>query len=210
MAAARSRMSSHPTQRYAFFDEWRENKLTKRGHYFTAAGGVMGRTGFAPFLKRPEWTTTSGTPSASGGVLVNDAAESEEVSIPTTFDVGVWEVKFQNQATPTNGTIWVFNILETVASNFWGAHNIIGIRYGFSKRVATVDSVVITDTTITDTAWHTVKITRTSAGGWELFKDGVSVGTTTDTWLPPTPWYLNIRKENVYNATVWWDDLKVY
>lgn len=183
MASVRSHMSSHPTQRYYIYDDWNENKLTvNRGHYFTAAGGAVGRTGFTPFLKRPKWTAISGTWDASGRTLQSTSTGANvHIGTPSTFITGTWE--------------WDGKI-DSIAANYYhfewfvyiDADNYMqmyiyrfGDTFRLSKTVATVTTAIINGTYTVGTAWHTFKVTRDVAGNWEIFVDGVSKGTVNDT-----------------------------
>lgn len=54
---------------------------------------------------------------------------------------------------------------------------------------------VIKATHTGDTNWHTVRGTRTGSGAWEIFYDGVSDGTATDTWMPSSNNYFFIHND---------------
>lgn len=177
--------------KYTHYDDWYDNKLTKRGHYRTPAGGMMGRTGFTPFLKRPEWTIEYSDPAVSGGVLTLDgasgAATNDGVSTPSTFTEGTWE--WDAKASNTSGTRYLKNnfIYEDADNNLrvnFRPGGTPGNEVDLIKTDAGVASTLITGSWTADTNWHTIKATRDTSGNFELFFDGVSQGTATDTFLP--------------------------
>lgn len=140
---------------------------------------------------RPRWGIYSGSPSNSGGELVfpDGSTTTQLIQTKSQFQTGEWSMTFQATTTPTSG-ILVYGIMgsEPVGasdSNVYylnvgsdGAINLTKFENG--SYVGTVVSGSWTP----DTAQHTVRVTRTAAGDWELFFDGTSQDTATDTFLP--------------------------
>jgi len=187
-------------------DDWQDNKLTTRDSEATTPIKIS-----SPYVQdantfRPSWTTESGSPSASGGVLVLTAGDTtaQGISTPTTFFVGTWEVDIQKQADGTTSGVDVIDWVSggskkyIIGWNYDGAYNLRDI----------VDTVnIISATHAEDTAWHTCKATRDSSSNWELFFDGVSDGTATDSTTT------SIDEVWVYNyedIEVHYDNLKIW
>lgn len=193
------------TSIYEFLDDWDDNKLSDRDDADVTA------TGFTDLFAqldhfRPEWYTESGSPSATGGELVLPAGDTtnQTISILTTFFVGTWEVDEQKQGDGTTGNTraceWRLNG-DTKYSFLW--------RYDDAHMVYdSVDSTsIVSATHAEDTAWHTRKCTRDSVGNWEIFFDGASDGTTTDTTTTSTD---ELRISNIEDIETHFDNYKVY
>ena len=74
------------------------------------------------------------------------------------------------------------------------------------KTVSSSSSSLISGSWSIDTEWHIIKVTRDSSDNFELFFDGVSKGTTTDTILTSSK---QIRL-HAYQETQKFDDLEVF
>ena len=191
------------TSIYEILDDWDDNKLTSRDGVGTTSTGFTNE--FAQKNKfRPEWTTVTGTPSASGGVMV---LQSAEVSTPSTFAVGSWEIKYQfasNSDTVTR-PIEIYND----SSNFYWLRiddDSQGTDWDVYKTIAGAGAVLIDTSASNDIAQHTTKLTRDSSGNFEIFLDGVSKGTATNTEITSFTEYHVIGGTDSCN----FDDLKIW
>jgi len=188
-------------------DDWADNKLTSRDKQALSDSWAWTDEFYQlNDVFRPEWTTESGSPSASGGVLVLTAGDTtvQQVSIPTTFFAGAWEVEVQKQA---SGTTSLVNVLD-----WWAGGN---EKYGLQwtnadnyKLQDIVDAVaIISATHAEDTSWHTCKATRDSSSNWEIFFDGVSDGTATDSTTTSIDEFAHRNGEDI---EIHFDNLKIY
>jgi len=187
---------------YATHDDWEDNKLTDRDDRATTTASVLGANEFAQRF-RPEWTTKEGSPSATGGYMLLDAGE--EVKIPSGFDTGTWE---QDTWLDAANACQKFKFIWQDADNFWVTYfDDEYTHLDLCKNDAGTSTAVI-DYTVDPTlgVWHDIKITRSSAGDWELFYDGSSVGTATDAFMPT----VNELRERSKTAASRIDNLEVH
>jgi len=193
---------------YYLADDWEDNLLSNRDlnpeaaeHHYRIACRF-----------RPEWTIESGSPSVLEGKLVLPAGDvtAQIVSTPCTFTTGTWRWRWRFTTTPSAGSLWPWFIFESPANRWnWEAGCLAGYtHYRITKEVDGVTTAVITSTWTPDNAEHTTTITRDTDGNWELFLDGISKGTATDTWLPALPKRTQIR--NVANQEVSFAEIEVW
>lgn len=156
---------------YEILDDWDDNKLTGRdGAGATATGftNLFAHKG----LFRPEWTTEAGAPSAGGGVMTLPA--SARVSVSSTFDVGTWECLM----VAVSGGHHSF-FLQSGGADKYECRRLsnatIGL-YDWVDSVWCIGTVGCQDETIASI----IKMTRDGSSGWEIFENGVSKGTVTD------------------------------
>jgi len=192
---------------YYLVDDWEDNLMSGRDLRPEASDY---RYRIAQTF-RPEWTTVSGSPSASGGKLVMPAGNVtiQHVETSSTFTVGSWEVKWKNVVTPTTGHM-VFHILYQDANNqFYHPNcNYIGNPYfNFVKCKTGAYTTLIASTWAIDDAEHTSKITRDMDGNFALYLDGTLKGTTTDSWLPAVA---KIGLKNMGDKELTFDNLRVF
>ena len=187
---------------YELLDDWDDNKLTARDGAETTSTGFTNL--FAQKNKfRPTWTTVAGAPSVANEKLELD--NTEQVKTPSTFGVGTWEIDL---------TVAVQN-----AQPFMRLYAGGGSKYricGWYTHPTNLYAVIYDDVDAAyiiqgaGAAWdvnqHTLKTTRNESGNWEIFFDGVSKGTATDTTTTSFD-ELHIYTEN--GATKY-DNLKVY
>jgi len=192
-------------RQYEIYDDWDDSRLTDR-RVTVEAFRCKEQSNF-----RPEWTTESGSPSASGGELVLPAGDTtvQIVDAPSSFDTGTWEVDLLEHTASTGAV--VFRLIFQDADNWWSGW--WRLYEGYQKLVkddaGTVTAVIDTGTGVIadDGTYHTYKYTRDSDGNWEMFQDGSSLGTATDTFLPTAN---KLRFRNWEDAEVDFDNLKVY
>jgi len=190
---------------YELLDDWEDNNLLSRQDAettptdFTNLFAQLGHF-------RPRWTKESGSPSANGGVLVLTAGDAtiQAVGLDTTFFVGTWETDMQKQGDGTTGTPLIPRFRS-------GGANKYGLQWVYDDTFRLYDDVdnanVISATHAEDTDWHTGKVTRDSDGNWEIFWEGASDGTGTDTTTTSID---EIWIENDEDIEVHYDNFKVH
>jgi len=184
-------------------DDWEDNRLTSRDKAATLA--TTFDKIFAYF--RPEWTEVAAGWGASGGELVS-SANGAEIGIPSEFTVGTWEWDEKTESTADVPYLW-FRFMWVDANNamqirMYGnsGTNVVGLeKYVSGSRTGLISWD--RDTTV----MHTIKVTRDANGNWEIFDDGVSKGTTTDTSITSSN-EIRIIAENSGPTHI--DNLKVY
>jgi len=195
-----------------FGDDWEDNTITDRDDRATTAAANLGANEFAQKF-RPEWTAGSGKASASEGTLKTpDIAISPEVFTPSDFTVGTWEIDFRWMGTVGDYGAGNFRFIFQDSDNLWRIYRVDSSNdeYKLGKvDGGTVTGDVISTTHAHDEDWHDWKVTRDSDGNWELFYDGASDGTSTDTFLPDIN-ELRIRGHSSDSADKEWDNLKVH
>lgn len=184
-------------------------KLTSEKNYFTTStwddferesfgampSPVAELSGYS-IAGRPEWTVESGSPTVSNGTLSLPAGDTtvQTIRIPHSQNVGRWKFTFTINASVSTGGMYLGlrdNGSDRLRLQLGGSYYGILEREGNTK---------IIDTSWTpDTNQHTIEMTRDMADGYELFFDGASDGTATDSSVQV--WDELILK-NAYDASV--------
>jgi len=181
-------------------DDFGDNKYEKRDRFVTNI--LFPHPNF-----RPEWTSAVGSPSVTDGVLVCSAGAEEAVEIPTTFFVGVFEFDTKHTGDLTGGGSYLMVYLDG-AVKYYLSSWVYSDNYGLYD---CVDAVwVIKVTHAEDTSWHTCKTTRDADGNFEVFFDGTSDGTATDTTTTSIDTIRLTQPSASSNYDVHFDNLKVY
>lgn len=188
---------------YYLFDDWKDNLLTSRRWDDKMVFPVSELDKY-----RPDWTTESDSPSASGGVLVlpDGSTTAQQVSTASGFTVGTWEKDFTIISATTAGACNLF-FIWTDNSNTLRVSIESDDDYMLVKIDGGTTTILVSSTWDGDTTQHTTKVTRDANGNFELFYDGVSQGTATDTFLPSTR---DLSFLNNADSEVDIDNLKVY
>jgi len=164
---------------YEIYDDWDDNELTDRSLGTTTTNYNLLRAKFF----RPSWATESGSPSASDGVLVLPSSTTvQSVSTFSDFTVGTWEFDFK--WANTTATQYDRNYIMKLSGEDTGYRaraNNDGSMCNLDEVSTGTPTTIIDNTWAEDTDWHTLKTTRDSDGNFELFLDGASKGTATDT-----------------------------
>lgn len=174
-------------------DDWGDGALTARtdateGYFLHPSDAQIGDDVEAgdvlKGVSRPEWDT-DGSPTVSSGALLIHGTSGEYVRTPTDLTVGSWSIDSRYHSTG-NGTNSSLNVILEDSSNWWKAFlREDSWQYAQLKKAdAGTTTVVIDSTWAVDTNWHSRKATRDAYGNWELFFDGASQGTATDSFLP--------------------------
>lgn len=148
------------------------------------------------YANNPTWSVIAigggGSITAAGGELAVSSGGTvnagSAISTPLAQTTGTWQFRMKSNADTTTGGYVAFftNSTAFASGNLDGPGYAIRIASGnayFVRYSGTSPSVPVTIISIgsVGTGYHTYRITRTSAGEWEVFLDGVSVGTATDT-----------------------------
>ena len=184
-------------------DDWEDNKLSSRDKAATVA------TSFDKIFQtfRPEWTVKAGTITVASGRVEGDAAGINEVQTSSSITEGTWEVDIIILAT---GSHQLICIIYQDDNNFYEAGNTTpgGTRSWCLRKY---EGGTITD--LIQSSWteatgtYRLKVTRDSSGNFEMFVDGASMGTATDTFLP-TANYIVLRVDDDNSSAM--DNLEVY
>ena len=192
---------------YAWHDDWADNKLTSRDNRATTAASILGANEFAQKF-RPEWTVQSGTWNADAGyVTKTNGTAHDHLSTPSTFAVGTWECDFKLDVDNSYIRIVIMNNESVVSATSDGyyvyAHGSSNF-YRFDKRINNVSTTIINGGAWANhTTQQTTKVTRNISGDFELFLEGVSEGTVTDTDATTSLYiilwhtYVNCRTDNL-------------
>jgi len=192
-------------------DDWEDNKLTTRDKAATVAT-TLSRIS-QKF--RPEWDTTNANTKISvesGHIkIVASTDYNKYIKITDNIAEGTWKIKQRlgavNAARGYNHTL-SFMFIDT--DNFYSAYISGFDNYvRFDKFVTGSITHLIAGSITRDTDWHEVKITRDADGNFELFYDGTSKGTTTDTSHSSGDLVIGQLRE-VNDEDVYVDDLEVY
>ena len=189
-------------------DDWTDNKITSRDSESTTPISVC-----SPYIQdintfRPGWTIGSGTWVAETGVMKKtNSGSAGAVYTSSTYNTGTWSVKLQHESTSNVISDFCFMWVDASNMNFYkmATANVLQIV----KKVSDTDTALIDPGWTSDTAWHTCKATRDASGNFEMFFDGVSKGTATDTSIT-TANQIRQYQEHTLDENVWVDDLKVY
>lgn len=161
------------------------------------------RIGPAGDQHRPEWSDagTNAPSVTSDGKLLMPA--NSKVNGPVhpnlpsevTFD-------YQWQSDPTSGTLqlrWGWDFAE-----YWQILIDNGTDVKLQKRISSTTSDVISGTGSDDTSEHEMKITRSESDAYEIFEDGTSLGTASDSDYPSrdNAWEVEIRNEADAGVTI--------
>jgi hypothetical protein len=147
---------------------------------------------------RPMWQASSGSPTITNNELVLPAGDTtaQEVDAASDHTVGYWEFDYQFASPPAdnfNFAWWKFvddgnNFLRLLIRDE-GFVELKGQQNGSSVFSQTTDN-----TAFVDGNGHTVRIERDSGGNFEVFLDGSSQITASNTYVP-SPTRTALRNE---------------
>lgn len=175
-------------------DDWDDNALTGRSNPETGAflhpAGDTEAGDCLVGMYRPEWTTVSGMPSATSGYLSlpSDGTTEQIVETQTRFEIGEWKYDARFVSNPS-GTFGFYRHepLLLDASNDWFIDKVgdsASVNFKLGKNESGTTTKVISGSWTNDSNWHTDRLTRSPYADWELFHDGTSQGTATDSYMP--------------------------
>lgn len=181
-------------------DGWDDNSITGRsnpdeGYFLHPSDNLLSNDYEAgDALKgvyRPEWTTQSGSPSASNGVLSLSAGDTTQQSIltPSEFTAGTWETDYKFTNTPSSGGICMVIMAQSTSLDgvgrpnncYFGYNHFNGDYHLYLNNGGSATNIITTISLGVPESFATMKISRTTRGNFELFHNGTSQGTATDT-----------------------------
>lgn len=200
-------------------DDWNDNALSGRtsaekGVYYSYHDGGTGD--LLKGIYRPVWTRprAAGNISLSNGTVTWSLDDSVDygnpIVTPTAFTVGRFEGDYQFTATSNDFDICAFDWIHQ-ADNYgtnWAPNEALytsindDANYRVFKNVGGTGTALIDSSWDNDTTTHRTAYERDAYGNHELFYDGVSKGTGSDTYFPPKPLVTGIRgHDNPNRAT---------
>ena len=183
-------------------DDWDDGLLSGRPVALTVINGSLFAKGEVLKAKRPEWSVNSGVADLSAGTLKVQTATLEVQTVSTKM-VGMWEVTVTRNSGDRARLFFIIDY--TIPDTYY----FIGIsafdKYSMYKVFTGSYYELISDDYF-GAGTYRMSVSRDSSGNFEIFIDGVSRGTTTDTDIVRSD-YLRLRSEDV---GVEFDDLVVY
>jgi len=184
---------------YYLYDDWDDNQLASRK-------SLLSRY-------RPVWTQQAGSFEVVNGELKipNGAADGSRITTPSSFAVGIWEFKHRFGATNTTGNSVLFGFMvQDVVYKADGYYILLNAGGMFVlRKYSAGEAIDLLNISITpDTNQHVYKVARDNSGNFELFMDGESKGTVSDTEFY-TSKYLQFMSAGV-DEDSYFDDLKIY
>jgi len=186
-------------------DDFGDNVYTGRNRF---VAGIL-----CPYANfRLVWTPILGTWSASNGYLEKTIDTANDwIQTPSSVAYGTWQYKMILGATSATHLFQFWPCMTTSGSLKYGYYITItyeSVKCDFRSYTAAGDALVIDNGWTPDANPHTVKLTRNSANSFELFLDGVSKGTGTNSDFT-TSSYMGVRYRNDSVANRF-DNLEVY
>ena len=179
-------------------DDWADGNLTSRADSNTRTQTIEGTE--YETVYRPDWTTVSGSSTASdanGGYARTSA--DDEITADSVFweDDLAFEAVFRYESTDGSsaGRRSEYQFAMDGSGNGWTVYfnpDSSGATFNLQKRESDAVDSVISSSWDNDTNQHTVRVERTNGQDWELFLDGSSKGTATDSFAPSVS-NINIR-----------------
>jgi len=185
---------------YEFYDDFGDNKLSERVKELVMVGS---KVVFARVF-RPEWTTVSGSPSVSSGWLYLDG-DPEEVKTSSDIMEGSWEAKWAidavTEADPViNHMVFILKDSDNYYEVYYYMKSVADYSEANLKKVVGGSATALINLPkITSAGTYVTKMTR-YAGNFEVFLNGVSQGTCSDTDVSPCN-EIHLKGEGAYNPT---------
>ena len=175
-----------------YLDDWEDDKLSNRDLFSdTALSPAELEPTQSEFESpiRPEWTVDVGSPQATNTQLEldSDSALRADFTENITQNSLTWEFDWNHQDSNSRFIGQMFAETSSIHTNprYYETGYFVQIDNQNNRYRLTKDSSGSPSSIITDDGSHsdsgTCKVTRDENGNWELFKDGDSVGTATDT-----------------------------
>lgn len=169
----------------------------------------------------PVWTVGTGSFGVSGGILKSPSSggvdtNTARITTPSTNAYGTWQADLQMGYSGMGGVGIAYWHLMTSSTNPATTSG-YAIEYNVTEstqntRLVRFDSGAITGI-LTLGSWtyntmDTWKVTRNSSGLWEVFLNGVSQGTVTDTTTTTSTYMMISRNANSQGILFWADNIK--
>ena len=171
-----------PIITYYLLDDFDDNLINGRNNIISFKHLLKGNLTVTNF--RPEWEQVSGTTIPLNNAVVFDEA-GEHIKTPSTFAVGTWEITM-NLSVLNNNDGLKFSFMYIDADHYYILYIAKGSTgtaqyYLKEKHGAGAETNIILGIWSLDLLTHTFKVTRNASGDFEIFEDGVSKGTVTNT-----------------------------
>jgi hypothetical protein len=150
------------------------------------------------FIENTGWSVDSGSHKVADGPAgkVFECVTDGFISIPLEGFYGTWEYDMYNAT--TNGGIGMY-IATARSTSSWNGYGFVSSGASdqaiISKVTNSSGAALATGTAISVGSWHAMKLTRTPAGGFTFYVDGVSAATVTDTTYTTGAKYLNVTMD---------------
>lgn len=199
-------------------DDWGDNSLTNRsssadGVYATPDGNEAGDVLIGRY--RPEWNVGgNGTATGDNGQLNTTGGSSTETVVETQSQLtsGSWEWDISSGGTSSAGDAQMAFLCPdvtgsgTLVDNAYYALHDDTDALGLVRRQSGSSTIIIGLSSNWQNQTSTIKVTRDSYGAFEQFKNGSSLGTTTDTTFEESK-IIHIRDSHAIDLT--WDNLVI-
>ena len=178
--------SAIPDSDVYLHDDWGDNKLQNRdGSGTTTYNGVEG-------VYRPEWVIIDNEPTVENERVVVEVGGGIQTSINLNLDETItWEwVDIDPSNSGSSGSDWIstycfsnntIEVPETPESYYLRVRPDDAAEIQLREVDSGGSSTIIISGSGLDGPSHDITVTRSSDGEWELFIDGVSEGTATET-----------------------------
>lgn len=137
------------------------------------------------YTSSPTWTSQVGTWTVTSNQLQSTVSNSR-ITVESTNAYGQWQAKITSHSDTASFASAYWDVIASSSSATYNGYQVEvrstgTIALNKITSGSTVAFLIIGYGAITDGTQHTIILTRTSAGLFELFVDGVSKGTATDT-----------------------------
>lgn len=209
-------------------DDWGDNSLTGRsnsdeGYFLHPSDNLISDYEAGDALKgvyRPEWEILQSSSVYTGNSNLQLSGTDNAVATPSNLDTGSWSFDFSKTSNTEANNYYSVSFFATTRTLFDVSYTRDGyaifgnLNNEISTQIRKSDSGSVTDLLNTshadDTATHTMEVTRSVFGEFELLYDGVSQGTTTDTTFTDTKYIIfSYDDKNGSGLTVIYDNLVV-
>jgi len=199
-----------PDSNVYLHDDWDDNKIQNRdGSGTTTYNGVTG-------YYRPEWTVLRDSPSASNQILVLDPGDavSTDINLDLATDVTWTYTDFSVNGDQSGGwhVLSLYSQTQTLDDFFVYEGYQVALRESndsFLFKVGSGGSLTqVLSWSSLGSGVFDVTVNRSSGGQWEVFVDGNSKGTVTDTEFT-NPQYTSVVARSKAPANIELNEMKV-
>jgi len=159
------------------------------------------------------WTSPFvGSYTASPGYLSNSGQFQNSLATPATQIVGTWECSM-NFTPGAMEQFWlpIFTGSDINGGGGYGIsirNSVVGTSVFFVRQSGQVSTSLINFGLNTPSGWHTYRITRTAAGVFNVYFDGVFKGNVTDNTYTSSAYHMVWRKGGYAGITARWDTIR--
>jgi len=186
-------------------DDWQDGKLSTRDNFGTTPySGTAIPTQGAEVQTRPEWSVTSGSPSASTGQVDFGAGNNTNQTIRSSFEsniTGRWWFDFEVGSDPSTNTFRLRFLNDSANGEYYtiDLNHDQGLRT-FYNDGSGANLIQQHESLNWGANRYTVEIRRDSNGNYEIYRDGTLKDTWTETFVPTST--DSVVFNNGYDASV--------